>query len=365
MLNRVVGLGATALFVAGCPSEPFGCENDGQCQVDAAAGMCEFNGYCSFPDPDCPSGRRYSNLAGGGLGGLCVNAPEETTGAGSSTGPGTTSSSPMTGLTTALTTGPSESSSSGEPGDGSSSSSETSSTGPADESSSGTTGGPDLDDGLVVYISFDDIITDDEGNVPVPAGTLPAACDLIGGTCPEFIEAGVIGMAGAFDGVDDVIAVNDDERLHLGDRFALSLWARRTGPFDPPAVIAGKAYGDGDLNSYEIYIDNPDDQAMAHRVLFNTDSPTVSAAATQTVSVEWTHVAGVREDDMWRLYVDGSLVEVEVANGDITYDDRPFLIGGDTALGELDHFFPGEIDEVRLYDRALSPNEVMELATTR
>ena len=100
---RFIGSGGVAVTLMGCASEPFGCESDDQCQVDAAAGFCEINGYCSFIDPECPSGRRYSNLAGGGLSGLCVVAPDETTDVGSSTGSGSTSVNPITGLTTELT----------------------------------------------------------------------------------------------------------------------------------------------------------------------------------------------------------------------------------------------------------------------
>ena len=35
-------------------------------------GVCEPVGYCSFPDPSCPSGSRFSSKAGDGLGGACV-----------------------------------------------------------------------------------------------------------------------------------------------------------------------------------------------------------------------------------------------------------------------------------------------------
>ncbi len=54
-----------------------------------AVGTCQPNGYCSFPDAECPSGQRYGELAGGGFAGLCV----EETGTGSGGLPGTTSQS--------------------------------------------------------------------------------------------------------------------------------------------------------------------------------------------------------------------------------------------------------------------------------
>jgi hypothetical protein len=68
MGNWLVVAGAIAV-VTGCnpANRAFNCENDGQCP----GGACESEGFCSFPDPDCPSGRRFSDLSGG-LSNQCV-----------------------------------------------------------------------------------------------------------------------------------------------------------------------------------------------------------------------------------------------------------------------------------------------------
>ena len=51
------------------PSASFGCETSDQCTV---GGTCQPTGWCSFPDPSCATGQRYSDAAGGGLANLCV-----------------------------------------------------------------------------------------------------------------------------------------------------------------------------------------------------------------------------------------------------------------------------------------------------
>lgn len=48
----------------------FTCDESSQCVQGSVAGACEPTGFCSFPDPLCPSGRRYAvhasaDLAGG------------------------------------------------------------------------------------------------------------------------------------------------------------------------------------------------------------------------------------------------------------------------------------------------------------
>ncbi len=61
----------------------FVCAEDADCREDERSGTCEAIGVCSFPDPDCPSRRRYARLAGS-LSGTCV--PDVTdTGASSGT----------------------------------------------------------------------------------------------------------------------------------------------------------------------------------------------------------------------------------------------------------------------------------------
>lgn len=101
-----------ALVVAGCGSDQvFSCNDDVQCESVGIAGTCEANGFCSFPDPACDSGRRYGSYAGGGLEGSCVPEPMQTTGDSTTTTTDGSSSTqpPMTSL------GDDESSSGGSP----------------------------------------------------------------------------------------------------------------------------------------------------------------------------------------------------------------------------------------------------------
>jgi len=85
-------LAALGVLVWGC-GDTFTCEEQSQCVDDDRAGRCEANGFCSFPDPDCPSGHRYGDRAGDGLAGECV-APDD----------GTTSDDPPTTTASTFTT---------------------------------------------------------------------------------------------------------------------------------------------------------------------------------------------------------------------------------------------------------------------
>ncbi len=56
---------AFAGLVVGCLSRStFPCQRDSQCVNASQTGTCEPSGVCSFPDPQCPLGRRFGHHAG-------------------------------------------------------------------------------------------------------------------------------------------------------------------------------------------------------------------------------------------------------------------------------------------------------------
>ena len=69
----------------------------------------------------------------------------------------------------------------------------------------------------------------------------------------------------------------------------------------------------------------------------------------------WTHVALTYDGTMLRLYVNASQVSSRAATGTIKRTTDPLWIGGNRPYGE---YFHGLIDEVRVYNLALSPSEV-------
>lgn len=95
-------LAAVAGGVAGAcqGTSQFACSTDDECSISEAMGTCESTGYCSFPDGDCSSGRRYGMHAGEGLAGTCVDEPDADTGAATTTSPPSSTDGPMTSLDT-------------------------------------------------------------------------------------------------------------------------------------------------------------------------------------------------------------------------------------------------------------------------
>ena len=69
----------------------------------------------------------------------------------------------------------------------------------------------------------------------------------------------------------------------------------------------------------------------------------------------WTHIAVTYDKTMVRLYVNGMQVSSRLSTADIPTSAFPLQIGGDSLHGQ---YFQGLIDEVRVYNRALSQAEI-------
>ncbi len=91
-------------------------------------------------------------------------------------------------------------------------------------------------------------------------------------------------------------------------------------------------------------------------------------AGDATISVtsaigSWHHIAGTFDGNTLTGYVDGVADSMRSGLSATLYADDPFRIGCDQDTGsELSHYF-GDLDEVRLYDRVLTPAEIGLLAT--
>jgi hypothetical protein len=77
----------------------------------------------------------------------------------------------------------------------------------------------------------------------------------------------------------------------------------------------------------------------------------------------WVHLAGTYDGATARLYVDGALVASQPMTGTFAADTSPLIIGGNgnDASGVPTELFPGRLDEIMLYGRALSDTEIAQL----
>ncbi len=167
---------------------------------------------------------------------------------------------------------------------------------------------------------------------------------------------GPLGGALELDGTNGYVSVPSTPTLQLTSALTIAGWVKGDvlwGMGTDVDIIARK--GDGDPNNYQFAIKN----GLATMFLDDSDSAGLSGN-TVLSSGHWYHVAATWDGSEVRIYVDGVLDKdpPDLRGGTIGTDTRPLYIGGRGTSDVLD----GIVDDVRIYNRALSAAEVAALA---
>jgi hypothetical protein len=204
--------------------------------------------------------------------------------------------------------------------------------------------------GLVLSLNFDEAAgtaADASGNGHV--GTLLGAVRV----------AGVHGNGVQFDGIDDWVTVPDAASLDLTTGMTLQAWVK-PGAMNGWETLLLKERGAGDF-AYALYAH--DGGALAGGA--PVPSGNVRAGGThqtvrgisQLAAGVWTHVATTYDGVTQRMFINGVEVASRPQAGSIAVSAGALRIGGNSSFaGE---FFQGAVDEVRIYNRALSAAEIL------
>jgi len=160
---------------------------------------------------------------------------------------------------------------------------------------------------------------------------------------------GNVGGCLAFDGNNDYVDCGDDESLNLTDQITLSAWVWHD------AFITGQVERYVTVKSEIAVIRKESDERLHFYV--NTDG-SLRHLWSGDVLMEgyWYHVAGTWDGITQRLYLDGVEIDNQTPGG---------VLGGTFSGVELcspTESLNGLLDDVRIYNRALSAGEIASLA---
>jgi hypothetical protein len=216
----------------------------------------------------------------------------------------------------------------------------------------------DPDRGLIAYLPLDEtepgsLALDLSGyghdgtpsqNPPLPASSVAP----VGFANPRSL---------AFNGVDQLLDLGDPPSLDIAGEITLSAWIR---------PLAFDAYRNVVAHGFR-WMPNEEVSLRIHDGAFefttwNGMDHMVSAPIAEGDLDSWHHLAGVYAGGAYRLYRDGELIAEQAEPFGPTPVDAPWAVGGRSTPtpGEA-RFFSGLIDDVRIYERALSADEVRAL----
>ena len=217
---------------------------------------------------------------------------------------------------------------------------------------SGTDAGasPPVTAGLLAWYRFEDTPDDDDEVLDSSGNNRNGSCTV--GDCPT-VATGRVGLAYDFDGVDDYVLIDDSDGYFDGTAgFTVAFWTFVRD--SPGASIVAKPFGPDFSNSWQVSAFPPSQIQLS--VIVGRDPPPNSLTVDQ-----WEHYTATWDGASARLYRGG--VEITAFGTTASFDTSPIVVGGD--LNRVTQFatpLNGLVDELLIYDRALSPGEVVMLA---
>jgi hypothetical protein len=225
-----------------------------------------------------------------------------------------------------------------------------------------TTNSIDITSGLVAYYPFNGNANDESGN---------GNNGVTNGVTNTTDRNGNANSAYNFNGTSDNIKINNTTSLN-NPSVSISGWfltnSNATDTYYGAKSIIAK-YWDSPSNcnsNYNSYVFCLAKQNNKSTVCLGTSFYSGNNFYyNQAISVgTWYHFTFVHDSNYGgKIYINGQLVATNTTGGMMCNGINPIYIGADVLSGNLFRFFNGKIDDIRIYNRSLSQNEISYLAS--
>jgi len=157
-----------------------------------------------------------------------------------------------------------------------------------------------------------------------------------------------------FDGIDDNVNCGNDESLRPTSAITLTTWIYyKGGGGTNPRIIGGR-------NKYFLIIEGDTGKGWFsiwdEATRYDCETDTIGALPLN----KWIHLVGSYDGNELRIYVNGELDTSTTHTGDIDTDSNNIIIGDSPPASGTD-VFDGSIALLRIYNRALSDQEIADL----
>jgi hypothetical protein len=162
-------------------------------------------------------------------------------------------------------------------------------------------------------------------------------------------STGQFGQAAVFNGSTSFIDTNIDSSI--GNSYSISLWFNSNSNASTWKQLTGL---DNDTYNYTAFISRQANGTL--NFIGSDDGSNVTATGTTVTSInQWYHVVAVKDGTTTKLYLDGQ--EEATGSANATTSWLGSLILG-KYFGTTNQSFNGKIDQVRIFNRGITPEEV-------
>ena len=158
-----------------------------------------------------------------------------------------------------------------------------------------------------------------------------------------------------FDGSDDYVSLPTESDYDFTSAVTVAAWVKVTSFSVAEQAIVTKGDSTWRLER----------NASTDALQFSVDGLTTNTVVQGSVSVNdgnWHHVAGVYDGSELLLYVDGVEDNAVTATGTMDTNNAAVYFGANAGVGG--RYFDGRMNDVYIYDTALSPGSIQTLAAT-
>jgi hypothetical protein len=199
------------------------------------------------------------------------------------------------------------------------------------------------------------------------------AADIIGGNSGTLVGGasytpGKVAQSFNFNGVDGFVQAPDSDLWAFGTHdFSINMWVnfnaiRPSSVGEPAVVFIGNDEGPGNTNKWTFALGGGELYFLNGNTTQGYDFLTVPWAPNPG---QWYNLGVTRSGTTFTYYVDGMSIGTRTSAFAVPNANAPLTIGqSESAVGHTEQFFmDGRIDEVQIYNRALSGPEVASIAS--
>ncbi|MBD3182286.1 hypothetical protein GF312_08340 [Candidatus Poribacteria bacterium] len=202
-----------------------------------------------------------------------------------------------------------------------------------------------VDESMVLHFTFDE----GEGDKLIDDSIHGNNGALIGS--PKWVD-GKSGKALEFDAGGDSVEVKSSDSINVTQAITMEMWVKTPGGAEvKQAGIEKGSWAVGEYSIYPVY-------EGGTVIQFFDLPPACGDAGIRGPGIadnEWHHLAGTWDGTTINLYIDGELVKSGGCAGELKESNESLHIG--SRLGG-ERYLTGTVDEVRIYNRSLSQDEI-------